>query len=196
MPKVPKTTWYHGDRAFRTTFKDQQWDRDRTTSSLNEEGPGIYWTTDYNQAASYGPHVVETVLPSDFKLLPRKFSLSTLQKLYAEAEPEHQETFLSNWGEDVTRDEALRKYTHQNTFLDAAVSLYTDLFQYDATAWVNAMRSLGYDGVIVDKSYGVKHLIVWRPEKLVVHEAAPPYEENPYRPRADELIARLAYNPD
>lgn len=186
------TTWYHGDRSLRTSFENQRWDRDRTTSSLNEEGPGIYFTSDYDQAASYGPHVVEMELPKTFRLLPKKRpTLKMLRELYESADPERQGFFLSNWDEDATRDEVLRKYAGQNTTLDAAVTLYGDLFGHDADAWVEAMRGLGYDGVVVDKSYGVKHLIVWAPEKLRnIREAEPPREDNPSSLKQRLLHAR------
>lgn len=195
--------WYRGDSVLRTSFpSDWKWDRDRTTRSLNEEGPGIYFTSDYEQAASYGPRVVETDLPKRFRVMPMKPpTLKALREIYAQAEPEDREVFLSNWGESVKRDDVLRKYARQNTLHDALVSLYSDLFRHDAERWIMAVRSLGFDGVIVEKSYGKKHLIVWDPNKLsTLRESEPPREGNPrgerpsWMPVMLELFHGTRYN--
>lgn len=181
----PAKVWFHGDPQLRTDFRDQRWDRDRTTSSLNEDGPGVYFTTNYDHAASYGAYVVELRLPKEFRALRRqKPTMKALRKVFGEARPEQQERFLADW-DGAPASEILAKYARQPTLHGALVSLYGDLFQYDADAWIAAVRELGYDGVIVPKSYGVEHLIVWAPEKILgyVHEASPP-EDNP---RSDVL---------
>ena len=175
------TVFYHGDRRPRTSFADQKWDRDRTTSSLNDEGPGIYFTSDYDQASSYGPYVVEFSPSKDFRLMPaKKPTLKQLREVFDMVTNENQETFLSNWGEGVRATDILKKYTHQNTLHDALVSLYGDLFQFDSEDWIRAVRSLGYDGIVLEKSYGKKHMIVWNADKLRgIREAESPTEENP-----------------
>lgn len=189
-----KTIWYHGGRS--SQIRDEpRWDRDRTTSSLNEEGPGIYFTSSYQQATSYGPIVLEMELPSNFKVMPmRKPTMKQLMALYEEASEEDQEIFLSNWGENITPQEALKHYSHQDNLHNAAVTLYGDLFRYDSDAYIEAIRTLGYDGVIVPKSYGVKHLIVWNPKKLRGHIQEAAYrEENPGTDPTTDLIRKLKF---
>jgi hypothetical protein len=160
-------TWYHGDKvAYRRFPRDWKWDRDRTTHSMNEEGPGIYFTTKYEQAASYGPTVVEVVLPKSFRLMPKKkASMTELKRFFEQADEDDKDIFLSNWNY-APAQEVLQKYSRQTTLHDALITLYADLFRYDADAWIQAVRTLGYDGVVIEKSYGVKHLIVWNPEAL------------------------------
>lgn len=185
------TTWYHG--GHQTKFSENhRWDRDRTTSSLNQEGPGIYFTSSYQQATSYGPIVIEMELPSGFKVMPlRKPTMKQLMALYDEASEEDQEIFLSNWGENITPQEALKHYSHQDNIHDAAVTLYGDLFRYDSDAYIEAVRTLGYDGVIVPKSYGVKHLIAWNLKKIRGHVREAAYREE--NPRTTSLVARLKF---
>lgn len=160
-------------------------ERDRTTESALQEGPGIYWTTSYEEATHYGPHVVEMALPSSFQLMPRnkKATLSTLMAIYVLAGPEHQENFLADW--DTTNPRAvMARYAHQENLHDALVTLYGDLFHDDTDAYLDAVRSLGYDGIVIPKEYGAEHLIVWTPEKLRghVYEAAS-REENGIKER-------------
>ena len=172
-------TWYHGGASTRLVYDDHRWDRDRSTSSLNDEGPGLYFTSKYNQAAAYGGVVVQTVLPASFRLLRTsvKPSMRRLQQLYRSASDEQQQMFLDDWN---TKDPkvALKPYTHQSSLHNALVTLYHDLFHYDANAWVDAVREFGFDGVVVPKMYGVKHLVVWNPSALgEVREADPPDDD-------------------
>jgi hypothetical protein len=164
--------WYHGEPERRTRWDDQRWDRDAHTSSLNENGPGLYFTSSEEQAASYGPYLYLGELQANFKLLKAsKPTLAKLRQMYGLASEYDQETFLSNWALEPGQspDSALRRYTHRQTMFDALVGLYGDLIR-DPGEWVEAMRSLGYDGTIVPRSYGVKHLVVWNPSRMLITE--------------------------
>lgn len=175
--------WYHGGPRV-TDWSSLRWDRDRSQSDLNAEGPGLYFTNDFDEAAGYignGVILRGKTKPS-FRFLPKKRpSPATLEALYTAASAESQEIFLSNWGvewpaskHEVTR--ALSQYTKQPSLLDAAVLLYHDLFRYDSKAFVEAMFSLGFDGFIVDKGRSPhgkqprKHLIVWNPRAITIEE--------------------------
>lgn len=177
---TPKSAiWYHGGPRIRPGSVIS-WDRDRSTSDLNAEGPGMYFTTSLDEAASYvGDHgeVVRAQMRSGFRLLPKKRpSLATFRAFYDLAPDESKATFLGNWSIEypATPHEvasALRHYTHQTTLHDALVTLYHDLYQYDADAYVSAVHELGFDGVVIAKgttggSARRDHLIVWNPSAL------------------------------
>ena len=175
--------WYHGGPRI-ADWNHVRWDRDRSQSDLNAEGPGVYWTTDPDEAWGYAhgasdPVVYEATMRDSFKLLPkRKPTLKSLQDLYDYATHEDQETFLSNWSIEMPAsqpqiNQALKPYTGQDTLFDAYVTLYHDLFMYDADAYVAAMQSLGFDGYIVDRtqtgsSKKKKHLILYRPRAMEI----------------------------
>jgi hypothetical protein len=172
--------WYHGGPRM-TNWSESNWDRDRTESDLNAEGPGIYFTSDQEEAESYMRGSNATLYSAEisgFNSLPQKKPTKTfLLNLFNSASDEHKETFLSNWGLENTENPitGLNHYIHQNTMLDAAVVLYHDLFQYDAHEYIQAMVSMGFDGVIIDKgttggSKKRQHLIVWNPKKLYIQE--------------------------
>lgn len=186
--------WYHGGRVVRN-WDDLSWDRDRTTQSLNQEGPGMYWTSDYEEAATYmdrGPDgiVYEATLKDGFSLVKPKAkpTLKALTELFQAASADHQQRFVEDFGfESVSArsiKESLQNYLHQDSFLDAAVVLSSDLFHHDAEAYVEAMRSIGYDGFIVQKgttggSKAREHLISFSPHKMRIKESAGEMEMNP-----------------
>lgn len=150
---------------------DQTWDRDRSTSSLNESGPGLYFTSSREQAESYGGFLYRATCRPGFKFVPQKKPFySTLRRLHKEASHEHQKRFRADWG-GITGASALRKYLGQSTTYDALLSLYADLFHHDALGWVEAMRALGYDGAWIERPNDVTHLVVWSPLQLNISAA-------------------------
>jgi hypothetical protein len=66
----------------------------------------------------------------------------------------------------------LSKYAHRDTLHDAFLGM-TDLFR-DPYDWVFAVRSLGFDGVLVDvdpaRWSNRKHLVVWNPAAMYLQE--------------------------
>jgi len=179
--------WYHGGSLIEN-WEHVRWDRDRSTSDLNAEGPGMYWTTDDEEAWGYthgheDATVYVATMRDSFKLFPRKRpTMAALRDLYDFASPEDQEIFLSNWNIETPASkaeiaQALKPYTGQTSLFDAYVTLYHDLFRYDSDVYVAAMRSLGYDGFIVERgttggSRRRKHLILWNPRMLDIEEAS------------------------
>lgn len=168
MKHVRNTVWYHGEPARRETWNDQRWDRDRSTSSPNEAGPGIYFTDKRSEAESYGSVLYAARVQPAFRLMPR--ARPSLQKLvtFASYAPEDDlYYFRSNWNDEPLR-KILERYTHQKTLHDALMSLYGDLYR-DPYDWVVAVVTLGYDGVIVSREDRT-HLVVWNPNKLDITE--------------------------
>ena len=177
--------WFHGGAPI-SDWSQVRWDRDRSESDLNAEGPGMYWTTDAEEASSYrhGSEgvVYRGVMRASFRKMPtKKPPLRLLLDLYGLASPDDQEVFLSNWQVEwpAKRPEVLRvltKYTHQTTLFDACVTLYHDLFRYDSDAYVSAMRAMDYDGYVVKKgttggSRKRDHLVLWNPKAMEISDA-------------------------
>ncbi len=175
--------WYHGGRIIRH-WTDLSWDRDRSTQSLNQEGPGMYWTSDYEEAVSYmdrGPEgvVYSAILKPGFSLISTssKPTLKRLTMLFESATDEDQQRFVEDFGFErvspASIKEALSNYIRQDSFVDAAVMLSADLFHYNADAYVEAMKSIGIDGFVVKRGVtgGSKlreHLISFSPDKMSV----------------------------
>lgn len=177
--------WYHGGPRI-ADWEHVRWDRDRSASDLNAEGPGMYWTTDLDEAWGYtrgdDATVYVATMRDGFKFLPKKRpTMKALLDLYELAEADEQEIFLSNWNVETPASKtdvahALKPYTGQTSLFDAYVTLYHDLFRYNSDVYVDAMRVLGYDGFIVERGVGGgskrrKHLILWQPRMLDIEEA-------------------------
>lgn len=173
--------WFHGGPRI-TDWSNMRWDRDRSESDLNAEGPGMYWTTDLEEAASYahggGALYIGRMLPG-FRHFPKgRPTLKALERLYWYADEDSQEIFLSNWsieypGSASAIRSVLTKYARQNTLFDAFVTLYHDLFRYDADAYVGALRDMKFDGHVIGKgetggSRKRKHLILWNPRAMEI----------------------------
>ena len=159
---------YHGGPERRSSWDDQRWDRERYTSSLNEAGPGIYFTDKLSEAQGYGPVVYKAQMRQSFRLMPKK--RPSMQKLltFASRAPEDDlYYFRSNWNDQPLR-QILTQYAEQDTLHDSLLSLYGDLYRNPGD-WVKAVLHLGYDGILVDR-VGCTHLVVWNPKKLDLEE--------------------------
>jgi hypothetical protein len=172
------TIWYHGDSSNRVDFSTQQWDRARFTSSLNEAGPGIYFTSSCEEAETYGRYIYAAKTMRGFRFCPTvKAPTSTLLLSFAmQTTVANREIFIDTWGEEYSQaglKRSLSSYLDQSTFT-ALQSLYGDLFRFDAQSWVLATRKIGFDGVVVDRANGVQHLVVWDPTKLKISDATCP----------------------
>jgi hypothetical protein len=98
-----------------------------------------------------------------------KITLKALMGFYSKVPTERQEIFLSNWGENIKPIMAVKKYvTSFDTLYDGILNLSGDLISNSPEVFVEIMRELGFDGVIVNtenNSSDVQYLIVWSPEK-------------------------------
>lgn len=160
------TVWYHGDSIKRTTFQGQKMDRDRgAQSGGNENGPGIYWTSEYEEAQGYGKVVHHaTMKVSKARLLTdkTKATVKNVTALINACDPTRRDDALTNWAE-TTREAfhlAVQAYVNISTFADAAVSIYHDIFGYDADAWAKAMVAIGFDAYQPSKR---PHFVVYNP---------------------------------
>jgi hypothetical protein len=174
----PDTLWFHGGPAIED-WGAIRWDRQRGTADPNAEGPGMYFTTDKDEARGYGRHLYVATMMRGFRLIPRrKVTPIVLRKLYELASPDDRQVFLSNWNVQQWPatprqvDLALAHYDKQRqSNLETFVELYHDLFRYDDRAFVRAMVALGYDGHIVGRDPRRRHLVLYNPDAMIITKA-------------------------
>lgn len=170
-----KVLWYHGDT--RKNFFNLwgfKWDRPRG-ETLNENGPGIYFTTSKEEALRYtspnGCLVVAKMKPTQWKSSHISSSSKRIeQKLLTFANHVSQRRkrdFMYNWGGRAFDDVILTHYTGQGTLLECMLHLYHDLFNYDAKAYVVAARRCSWSGAVVNITDTVTHFVCWNPQALV-----------------------------
>jgi hypothetical protein len=147
----------------------------------DQEGPGIYFTSDRSDALGYANgdkgHLIEVVLNLN-KVVPLKGSVKvdeikklTLWSLGLEdesglddlSEEKYHESALSNFGEDVYSGyeefiNVVVRYTKSPH--DAFQQVWYDLYRNDPVSYLRGMVRLGYDGVVIPKQIG-SHYIVY-----------------------------------
>lgn len=141
--------------------------------SVDQEGPGFYLTTSYEDAKRYsspdgGIARVSAKLRRTVPLKGRP-KLELIQDLILAA-PNLDDT-LTNWGE--TRSEALRAawtsiVEYNNGPHDAYQIVWVDFYhkhKYGDIQYLKNMIAGGYDGVIIPRSECV-HLVAFDPKKL------------------------------
>lgn len=186
MPTPPKTlpdVWYHGDAQKNRDFSVHTYDRNISSQAANAAGPGIYFTSDREDASRYG-HLYSARMKPGFRIvpyLPAKRFKDVLKAIYDSADEDSKEVFLSNWGEGATFDEVFPQYS-KNTVVDTILDFNIDLFRNNSDAYVAAMRK-HFDGFVL-RAYGqfhtlkdapkgtdkTFHLVVFNPDALDIRE--------------------------
>lgn len=166
--------WYHGAptkiESFTTDFVGQ--------GGIDQEGPGIYFTSNEEDAATYAlfrkgsePHIY-TVHLNFRKTVPLKGKppMKELDQLIRWAED--YEAKLANWGFDTLEQNMLafkKVLMRESSPHQAFQTVAQDLYRYNPQEFVSNMVTLGYDGVIVPKGFmNVKHAVVYNPRIIKV----------------------------
>lgn len=189
--RAPKgAIWYHGGPRAKTDFSGLDLDRNRGSQDLNAEGPGVYLTSSRAEAAQYGI-VHEVELDKSFRPLPgwsgppKRAPVEGMIRALVATDPDRAYSMAANYGDEGPAGlrvalSAILQYSA--TLGDAMMSVYHDLYQYDAQAYAQAFVSLGYDGFTVPKN-GNTHLVALNPSKLHVRavdqSAASPEPDEP-----------------
>lgn len=164
----------------RTHFRDQVYDRPQHVDK-NAQGPGIYLTTNKEEAQGYAGaagkvHTI-TLKPGarvmDYKRAASRKYLEALIKL---APKTRRDIGLSNWDENpkVAMKRALDTYQSEDEWLQGTLGIYHDFYgDTHPNDFAKANVKAGVDAVRVGQ-----HLVVYNPEILVIQK----HEEHDYDP--------------
>jgi len=160
---------YHGSETKIDKFVDDFVGKEEAT---DQEGPGIYFSTNIEDARAYGKYVHSVILR------PRKFVDESSHKnvsrneitAFIKTAPDWEDT-AQNWAENPQN--GLRVAV--NSFMEYAKNekdlyqqVWYDFFRYHSLEYVRGMVKLGYDGQIINKAEGNKHFIVYNPDIIEV----------------------------
>jgi len=148
----------------------------------NSQGPGIYWTSDLEQAKSYAHpkgfiHVAKIPTSKLLKDTTPKPDREDVEWLIEKCD--NPNGFLSNWGfgDGMTdRDQALAQAVntycnYADAMIDACVSVYHDAYgRTDADLWAYNMVRMGVDAYL-HRLPDVWHLIVYNPKVIKLVKA-------------------------
>jgi hypothetical protein len=131
----------------------------------DQEGPGIYFTNNYEDAWGYAKRkrVISARLNFN-KIVPLKgrIPVEQIKKLITWTDDLDEK--LSNWDEDKRKamQMAVRGSTLQDGPFEAFKQVWYDFYRYNPVEYVRNMVLLGYDGTIVQRQFmNVKHAIVY-----------------------------------
>lgn len=146
-----------------------------TGTNIDQEGPGIYLTSSREDALKYGKYVYDVHATINSKrLLPEKYPVTAnFIKTQIKSSPDWDDDLYTNWDEFPER--ALNKATQAmisrygpNKFRKAIEQLWYDYYRDVPKLFLQQLIDLGYDGFILDRPNGVKHLIAFNPNILSI----------------------------
>jgi len=163
-PSAPKMlTWYHGSVKPRDA-----WDLTGVglEGATDQEGPGLYFTTDLKDAMMYGEYIAIVrlqLLKNRTVPISGPVSEMSVRRLIRKA-PDLADS-LTNWDENPNRalDKAGQLITESSDNPhDAYQSVYADFYDGHPREFFKALWM--YDGVVVPRAGGIFHAIVYKPE--------------------------------
>ena len=163
---------YHGAPRPIEKFSD-----DFVGNGVDQEGPGIYMTTNEEDAAGYarkseGDGRIYKVIIHLKKPIPSKGKVkeSEIDTLIDWA-PDF-ESKLMDWGSEVLEENRRlfkQSLKREKTPKDVFLAIWYNLYRYVPQEYVRNMVLLGYDGFIVQKEFmNTKHIIVYNPKCIEV----------------------------
>lgn len=162
---------YSGQRQVKPTFNKKELGKGN-----DQEGVGFYFTTDKDEAwgyteskgiiieAKFNGNLIDKNTVLDYDKAVRLIEMSPVL-----------EDVLQDFGMDppyVSRAQAMKdlKFSmiNKNDTKDTFLQIWYDFYRRGNNDWmfVENMVKLGYDGLLVDKANGVKHIIVYDPDAL------------------------------
>lgn len=142
--------------------------------AIDQEGPGIYFTTSEEEAYGYGENVYSVTLTprllfDETPTNPQK--LRGLITKLAKMAPDWEES-AQNYNENPSRgliDFVESTLNYNDNEKDCMLQVWIDFYRNDTVDYVRNCVKLGIDGIIVQKEYkNAKHVIVYNPSIITV----------------------------
>lgn len=171
------TTLYHGSDHEITSFTTEFVGAEK---AIDQEGPGIYLTTDFEDATKYGKYVYKLKLAPG-KFISDKTPASKANKNILARLIKFKEDWQMNaqdWDENPNRGlmVAIESAIDYNDSLkDVFLQIWHDFFRYRPKDYVNAMVKLGFGGLLINNAYGQgdfegKHIILYDVSLISIEE--------------------------
>jgi hypothetical protein len=176
---------YHGSPTDFKKFSDEFVGGDEAT---DQEGPGVYFTTNRENAAAYGGNLYTAKLNGNFitdESASANANEAHIEQLIRMAED--WQSHAQNWGEDpesAIYSSISDMFEYNDNEKDVFLQVWIEYYRYDAVNFVRNMTKLGYDGVVVDRTddRGInKHIIVYNPSTITLTDKEVISEELTYR---------------
>ena len=135
--------------------------------AADQEGPGIYFTSSFDNAGHYGEYVHKVTL-TPRKLLSTKPSSNKLAGLIEKMVLMAPDWEMHAQDYDENPRIGLRKFIqstieYNDTEKDVLQQIWYDFYRYKPVDFVRNMVKMGIDGIMVPKENGVIHYIIYNP---------------------------------
>ena len=159
---------YHGSESVIKKFSDNFVGKEDAT---DQEGAGIYFTTDYKEAKRYGNYIYKVSIEGNFLFNNKSKNNINLQELVKLIKMKDQwEMDAQNYSPNPEQG-ALKAASMSMKYNDSEVEVFqqieADFYRYDPVNYVRNMTKLGYDGIVVDREEG-QHIIVFNPSVIKI----------------------------
>lgn len=159
-------TWYHGSNhkiaKFTTDFMDNQ------SSNGLQHGPGIYFTSDINDARIYGKYIHEvTISIAKSRLIPEIKRGLDIGSIIVHKQSNFRKNY-QDWNENYSKAymSALKTfdgiYDNKN-YRNVLIRLWEDFYFDKSNIFLKEILGQ-YDGYMVEYKNGVKHFVCFKPE--------------------------------
>ena len=162
---------YHGSPKKIDVFTDEFVG---TNEATDEEGPGIYFTTEFEDAAGYGNYIYTVKLRGNFLIStgdPQGIDRELIMNLAKMAE--EWELEAQNYSEDPESGmEQLvdGAFDYNDDEKGVLQQIWINLYRYQPTEFVRNCVKLGIDGIIVSRyrntSNNGNHIIIYNPNVI------------------------------
>ena len=162
---------YHGSPKEINKFVD---DFVGANEATDQEGPGIYFTTEFDDAAGYGKYVYSVRLRGKYLVStgdPNGINKTLVMKLAKMAEDWKMEA--QNYHENPNRgiiELVNGAYEYNEDEKGVLQQIWINLYRYRPVEFVRNCVKLGIDGIIVDRyanaENGGKHIIIYNPNTI------------------------------
>jgi hypothetical protein len=168
---VGPITAYHGSPKRILKFVDEFVGGEK---AADQEGPGIYFTSSYENAGMYGEYVhtvtltprkLLTVTPSSNRmasLIEKMVMMASDWEMHAQDYDENPRIGLRNFVKSTIE--------YNDTEKDIAQQIWIDFYRYNPVDFVRNMVKMGIDGLMIPKDNGVVHYIIYNPAIIKIQE--------------------------
>lgn len=162
---------FHGSKTKITKFVDEFVGG---KEAIDQEGPGIYFTTSEDEAYGYGENIYSVTLTPRLLFDETPTNTKKLRPLItklAKMAPDWEES-AQNYDEDPSRgliDFVESTLNYNDNEKDCLLQVWIDFYRNNTVDYVRNCVKLGIDGIIVQKEYkNAKHVIVYNPSIINV----------------------------
>ncbi len=162
---------FHGSKTKITKFVDEFVGG---KEAIDQEGPGIYFTTSEDEAYGYGENIYSVTLTPRLLFDETPTNTKKLRPLItklAKMAPDWEES-AQNYDENPSRglvDFVESTLNYNDNEKDCLLQVWIDFYRNNTVDYVRNCVKLGIDGIIVQKEYkNAKHVIVYNPSIINV----------------------------